>query len=189
MTRRFVGMLIAAVVWIPPVRSWIEGSMARHMLLGVPVLVIAGMLLAPTRVRSSWNPGGVPGALIALGFSAVVMIPRVLDAAVQSLAADVIKSMIAVFAGVAFAGSWSLLGVLGQAFVIGNIGWMLGAAGLLMQQAPERLCVVYLQGDQRRAGVGLVVAAVLIVAAWLATAPWRDDVPGQSSPLTDATLR
>jgi hypothetical protein len=186
MNRRFVGMLIVALFLLPPLRSWIEGSMARHMLLGVPVLVIAGILLARTRVRSAWNPGGVPGAVIALGFSAVVMIPRVLDAAVQSLAADVIKSVIGVSAGVAFAWSWSALGVLGQAFVIGNIGWMLGAAGLLLQQAPERLCVVYLQGDQRRAGVGLVVAAVLIVAAWLATAPWRDNVPAHSSPLTDA---
>jgi hypothetical protein len=183
MNRALIGVALLVLLWIPPVRAWIEGSMLHHMLLGVPLTVAAGAAFARPRMTSTWNPAGVPGAVVALGLSAAVMVPRVLDAAVQSITADAIKMLMGVGAGLAITMSWHALGVLGQAFVIGNVGWMLGAAGLLLQQAPERLCVTYLQGDQRRAGVGLVVMAILIVAGWLATAPWRDDVPSDSSSL------
>jgi hypothetical protein len=50
---------------------------------------------------------------------------------------------------------------------------MLAPGGVLLQEAPERLCAVYLRGDQQRAGQGLVIGAILLVAGWLATAPWR----------------
>jgi hypothetical protein len=181
MRRVLIALSMVALLWIPAVRSWVEGSMTRHMLIGLPLLVAAGVMAGAgwaraARQGSAWNPGGIPGALLALGCSAAIMVPRVLDAAVQSLAADAIKSALALLAGAALAASWRALGSLGQAFVVGNAGWMLGAAGLLLQQAPERLCVQYLQGDQRRAGVGLVIAAVLIVAGWLASAPWRDEL-------------
>jgi hypothetical protein len=142
MRRVLIALSMVALLWIPAVRSWVEGSMTRHMLIGLPLLVAAGVMAGAgwaraARQGSAWNPGGIPGALLALGCSAAIMVPRVLDAAVQSLAADAIKSALALLAGAALAASWRALGSLGQAFVVGNAGWMLAAAG-----ARAALCAV-----------------------------------------------
>jgi hypothetical protein len=49
-------------------------------------------------------------------------------------------------------------------FWIGNLAWMSATAGSLYADAPTRLCVNYLQDDQRHAGVGLVLLALLLGA-------------------------
>lgn len=182
MMRHLVAIVVIAFALSPIGRPLLEASMLRHMVLGVPLLIGAGVLLgwppiAARRATPWWNAGGVPGLVVALGMLAAVMVPRVLDLAVQSWSADLLKAIVAVLGGAAIARAWHPLGAMGQAFAVGNTGWMLGAAGLLLQQWPDRVCSVYLQGDQRRAGVGLVVAAVVVIAAWLATVPWRDEVP------------
>jgi hypothetical protein len=185
MIARALAVMLVVIALLPPARGWLEGSMARHMLLALPLLLGAGIVLGIPRTGadaspSPWNPAGIPGVVLALGCSAVLMVPRVLDLAVRSPLIDAGKAVLGVVAGAALARSWRALGTLGQAFVIGNIGWMLGAVGLLLRDAPERVCAVYLQGDQRRAGTGLVVLAVVVVAGWLATAPWRNDVPAEA---------
>nr|MCU0649597.1 hypothetical protein [Gemmatimonadaceae bacterium] len=177
MTARVVALVCAALTLVAPVRHWLEASMTRHMLIGVPLGLVAGVLIVREpgrlgRAAMPWNPAGIPGIVLGLALSAVPMVPRVLDRATQSLAVDAIKVALLLVAGMAFGLSWRRVGAMGQAFVIGNIGWMLGAVGVMLQEAPERLCAVYLQGDQRRAGTGLVIGAVLVVAGWLATAPW-----------------
>jgi hypothetical protein len=41
---------------------------------------------------------------------------------------------------------------------------MAAGAGMLYLDAPQRLCVNYLEGDQRQAGIGLVVLACALGA-------------------------
>ena len=47
-------------------------------------------------------------------------------------------------------------------FVAGNLAWMMASAGMLYIDAPERLCVNYLQGDQRQTGIALVLVAIAL---------------------------
>ena len=49
-------------------------------------------------------------------------------------------------------------------FFIGNIAWMTATAGMLYLETPQRLCVNYLQDDQRHTGIGLVLLAIALGA-------------------------
>ncbi|HJV62459.1 MAG TPA: hypothetical protein VJ743_16045, partial [Albitalea sp.] len=49
-------------------------------------------------------------------------------------------------------------------FFVGNLAWMSASAGMLYLDAPLRLCVNYLVDDQRQAGIGLVLLAVVLGA-------------------------
>ena len=46
-------------------------------------------------------------------------------------------------------------------FAVGNLAWMAATAGLFHLDAPARLCVNYLQDDQRHTGIGLIALAAL----------------------------
>ncbi len=47
-------------------------------------------------------------------------------------------------------------------FLAGNLGWMTASAGMLYIDAPVRLCVNYLQDDQRQTGIALVLLALAL---------------------------
>ncbi len=65
--------------------------------------------------------------------------------------------------------AWRPAGRLGQAFAVGNAAWMLAAGGLVLAESPARVCASYLEGDQARAGFGLVAWAIAGSVAWLAS--------------------
>ena len=63
--------------------------------------------------------------------------------------------------------SWRPAGAVVQAFFVGNTVWMTVTVGLLVAQAPTRLCNAYLEGDQRQAGYGLFLLGIAGGAVWL----------------------
>lgn len=81
----FVGIAILALILGTPVKGFLEASMAGHVMLELPLLSLAGYLIAHP-FRQKWaktlsiiNRGGVPGILI-VGFTlAFWMIPKWLD--------------------------------------------------------------------------------------------------------------
>ncbi len=162
-----------AVLLLPPVRAWLEATMTRQMLLQIPLVIAAGWWLAALLPRawhrrvSAWNPGGVAGLVLSVALGGVVMTPRVLDAATYSAGADALKLACAFGCGVAAGASWRPAGIPGQAFVVGNIAWMLAASGVLLRDWPQRVCAAYLEQDQRIAGTGLVLWALVLSALWL----------------------
>ena len=185
MTRRMLAGLSVVCLLLAaadPLRATLERSMSAHMLVQYPLLLAAGALAARalpwrlTRRVRPWLLGGAAPLVTALALLSAAMVPRVVDAAVTSAAADALKTAMLVAAGGLAALGWRPAGRLGQAFVVGNVCWMLAAGGLLLTESPLRVCASYLEGDQARAGQGLVAWSVAAGAAWLAAARRRRQV-------------
>jgi hypothetical protein len=172
---RVVVALLPLALFIGPVRAFLERDMALHMLVEFPLLVAGGA------AASRWIPAAIAravgqcdwkGIATLLAFtlvSAFWMIPAALDAAL--LVPEV---------GAAKYASWWLVGLaLPSAlraappalvlFFAGNVVWMSATAGLLYADAPQRLCLSYMEASQRHAGAGLLAYAVAMTLAGFAT--------------------
>lgn len=166
MDRLFIA---SPLVWlIAPVRHAVEASMFSHMVLQLPMLVLAG-LLAGRRIRGPI--AGRIAAIDAFGLSSVLMIstvslawmiPAALDLTLISPPVNLLK----------YLSLWSASFLLGTAlrritlgvetFLLGNLVWMLATAGLLYMDATTRLCVNYLFDEQRATGLGLLALAAAL---------------------------
>lgn len=155
-------------------RQPLESSMALHMLVQLPLLVLAGVQLgrpadgARSRTADAWDPHGIAGLLLATCLVSAWMIPRALDAAVAELRVDAVKALVLVAAGAMGADAWTRAPLAVRLFMGGNLGWMLASMGVLLASTPVRLCAQYALRDQLAAGYGLValVAALAAVACW-----------------------
>jgi len=152
-------------------RHMLEQSMASHMLVQIPLLLCAGVLFSiamgtrqptPTHETHGYNAYGIAGLVFASGMVASWMVPRALDAAVEQLAWDSGKIFSLVAAGALAHRSWQRATTMVRAFVVGNSLWMNATIGLLLIDAPNRLCTSYTTNDQAIAGYGLVGIAVCI---------------------------
>lgn len=161
---------------LPDVRHGLESRMALHMLVEFPLLMCAGW--AVHHLFSSWgvtkaaleklaliDHRGLTGATFVTCVTIVWMIPSALDAALLSDEVALVKYASWLISGFVLAGSWRRMDAEMALFFLGNVGWMMATAGLLYVEAPNRLCVSYLEGDQKHAGVGLMLLAVLLVLA------------------------
>ena len=161
-----VGAVLLAVLALPWTRDALEGVMWTHMLVQIPLLAVAGGLLAarlPGRWKdriADWNRGGVSGTLLALIASSWWMAPVALDRALASSAMEAAKFVtLPLCVGAPIALSWRALGGLGRGFVIANVLPMWASVGWLYVAAPMRVCNYYLVDQQVAAGTGLLVAA------------------------------
>ena len=164
-----------------PARNFLEASMARHMLVQYPLLMLGGALLAvglsaalakltpasPMPV-SSWNAHGMTGLFGTALALAVLMIPRVLDLALVQPWVEFTKMAALVVCGAAICQSWRPAGWLVQGFFLGQVLPMMAVAGTLYESSPTRVCNAYLLDDQVLLGQLLVWIAVAIALAWLA---------------------
>lgn len=172
--RRGVLIALGLLVFlaIPAVRGWFESHMTRHMLVQLPLITATGWLLADfcgsgqKSCLRAWNAYGLPGLLLGLLATSFWMIPRAIDAARLLPWAEAAKFGSLLAAGAAFRYSWPLAGRIVQAFFLGNWCWMAAVVGLLYQDAPTRLCAVYLADEQINAGFWLVIVALLAFLAW-----------------------
>jgi hypothetical protein len=184
------GIALALLALAQP---WLEQRMLTHMLVEIPLLFAIGAWAAihvrgdGPRWLAAINANGLTGLTIAMCVSAFWMLPIALDAAVLRPVVGFAKVTSLVFAGWCAALSFRRARTAMQAFFALNFVWMTGAVGAMYQQAPERLCNTYLQGDQAHAGIGLVVLAIVVAIAWMATA-FREraqpdfDVPTKRNP-------
>jgi hypothetical protein len=171
-TARRLGALLAITLAATPVRDVLVARMSLHMLVQVPLLLLAGWLLrgrATTRsVDAPFDPAGAPGLLLGTAVLTAWMIPRALDLAVTSSSVAWLQSVTLVVTGALMRGAWARAGALGQAFFVGNLTWMAAVAGLLLRDAPVRLCTTYLERDQYYAGTGLLLLATACGVRWFA---------------------
>ena len=159
---------------LPAVRHGLEASMARHMLVQYPLLIVIGYLLAaalPDRwqVRLNlWNAHGISGLFATALILAVLMIPRVLDLALVDGRIEILKCLALLACGAALRLSWRAAGLLLQGFFLGNVLPMMAVVGNLYETSPVRVCNAYLLDDQARLGQVLVWITAAIAAAWFA---------------------
>lgn len=171
--RTAAAWLLLLLMLVPPLRKMIESSMAAHMLIQYPCLVVAGALLVervPSRwlkAAQRWNELGIAGLVCSALTLAVLMIPRVLDLALVDAQVETIKLVALIASGAALRLSWKRAGVVVQTFFLGNVLPMTGVAGTMYQDSAVRLCNAYRLDDQHDLGLALVVLAIATAALWL----------------------
>lgn len=168
-SRRVLRIVMAALplllLW-PALRHLVEGRMSLHMLLEFPMLFAAGWAAQRLGLRAKglhwvdWH--GWTGATLVTLVSISWMLPSLLDLSLLSPTVAAAKYVSWWLAGWWLADSWRRLDPEVLLFCIGNIAWMTATAGMLYLDAPQRLCVNYLQDDQRHAGIGLVLLAMVL---------------------------
>ena len=185
------GLLLLATIGF---RHPLERSMAVHMLVQLPLLLLAGAMAsvavsgfaggrttpaagafrdtlgklhrALRHQLGQYDEHGVVGLFAVILTTAYWMIPKALDDALVSRATELGK-----FGSLLLIG-FLLPGILGRAnriiqiFFLGNFSSMMAIVGMLYQDAPARLCNFYLLDDQGVAGQGLVAFAVAIPLFW-----------------------
>jgi hypothetical protein len=175
-----VVLLPLLLLWQAP-RHAIESRMAMHMLLEFPILLAGGWCLqrvlhasrrlrGPRRAFALLDWRGWTGATLASLVAITWMIPSALDVALLSEPVAAVKYASWWIAGFVLAGSWRRMDSELLLFFVGNLAWMLAAAGMLYLDAPARLCVSYLVDDQRVAGIGLIAVALALGAFALRSA-------------------
>lgn len=173
--RTEAGLALLGVLALPPVAAWLEGHMLGHMLVQIPLLVVAGHLLGPAVARH-WprclrggNRGGIAGILLASFTLSFWMLPRSLDAALGDPLMEAAKFLsLPLLAGVPLALSWPRLHPVARGFVWANLISMLAVMGWLYLAAPVRLCNSYLVDQQTLLGWVLLLLTALTTLAWAA---------------------
>jgi len=158
------GLLVA-----PPVTIALESSMVGHILVQLPMISLAGDLVARGLAGpSGWsaggfNAGGIAGLVVAVFAAAVWMLPRSLDDALTSAAVEAAKFVtVPTLVGALIALSWPRAGGL-----VRGLGWahviaMQLTLGWLYLVAPVRLCLGYRLDQQSLLGAALLGTAVAV---------------------------
>jgi len=161
--------LLIAVLGLPAMRDALERVMVVHMLVQIPLLALAGALVAVALPRTwksriaAWNAHGVSGMLLALLASSWWMVPRALDLALAFPLMELTKFVsLPLLVGAPVALSWPRVGGIGRSFIVANVLPMWAVVGWLYIAAPVRVCNFYLVGQQVAAGAGLLGASVAL---------------------------
>ncbi|GAB2884247.1 hypothetical protein [Paralcaligenes ginsengisoli] len=174
-----VALLLLAIVFVRPLTA----SMALHMLVHIPALLIAGMfawraaaasggarnrfLAKVLRRYREYDEFGIPGLLLASFAGAYWMLPKALDQ-VQALPwAEVLKFFVLFILGMILLDSLARANRVVKLFFLGNFCWMAAIVGILYQDGSVRLCNFYLVDDQVLAGRGLLVLSIALPVLWL----------------------
>jgi hypothetical protein len=159
-------------------RDWMQSQMARHMLLQMPLLAIAGWYVhraggAALQARlAPWNRYGLTGLILVQCMAAFWMVPRALDLALSSPVMELAKYLGWIFTGVLLRQSMLQSNVIVQLFMLGNVTMMTAAVSDIYANAPNRLCNFYGAGDQAVTAQGLWMLLAVIGFAW-ALHIWR----------------
>jgi hypothetical protein len=185
MKRLAAGLAMGALALsLPPLRVLIEQSMVWHMLVQMPLLVLAGWCAAAAWLPASshwahrlerWNRFGLTGFMLAQMLTAYWMIPALVDRAVVLPAADAAKLASLWIAGVALQQGFQRAPLAVQLFFVGYGLPMLAWLGLYLASTDLRLCNAYTLASQLRAGQGLLALAAALGLAWGAMV-WRQTV-------------
>lgn len=173
--KAWLGLALCATLALPPLRHLLEATMTLQMLVQIPLLAVAGWWLASffsrrmTDALARWNHSGISGLLLVSFASLVWMLPRALDAALDTPWVAVAKFIsVPLLIGMPLALSWPRAG-----FVVRGVFLLEAIAtafrlGWLYLASPQRLCSNYLLGDQQRLGESLMAigAAIILFLAW-----------------------
>jgi hypothetical protein len=173
-TTVLAGVTVAAVTSaVPPLSTLLMRLMLTQMLLQIPLIFLAAAMWsehlrwsAGTRWRQ-WNVQGAPGLLFSAMVAVYWMTPIALDHAATDSLWEMAKIASLVAAGISAGISWRMSSGVAHAFYVGNMVWMTITAGMLYQEATQRLCNAYLWDDQAITGQALVVASIILAVTWM----------------------
>lgn len=170
-----LGLALWLVLALPPLRHALEATMTLQMLVQISLLAVAGwwmVSLLPRKIVAAtraWNHGGVSGLLLASLAAMVWMLPRMLDAALESPWVELAKfASVPLLIGAPLALGWSRAGFVVRGVFLAEVIATAFRLGWLYRISPVRLCSNYLLGDQQRLGwlMLAVGAAVCVTVAW-----------------------
>ena len=162
------GLALLGLLLHPLMRELLSARMSLHLGLQLPALLAAGLLIAwparhgLARALAPWNPQGLNSALLLLTLASLAMLPRVIDAVLADPVLEAAKLVALPLGGALLAVHRTAAGAVMQAFLIGNVAWMLAVGGLLMLDAELRYCNAYLIDDQQHTGLLMLLAAGLL---------------------------
>lgn len=173
--KALIAISVAIIALIAtPLKSSLESSMASHVLIEIPLLILLGIGLG--RIIRSLKPhfllrfdsSGITGILIASFTIGFWMIPRWLDASLvdTEVAAAKFVSLI-LLTGVPLAISWERLGFIARGVVKIEFLGMLFRLGWLYLISPDRLCNSYLLEDQIWLGKGFLILGCAFAMSWI----------------------
>ena len=151
-------------------RSWMEAAMLRHMLVQLPLIVVAGCLLAArlqqAPMRDKLDPHGLTSLTALLLLSAYWMVPLALEESLRYALAELAKFISLLLAGTLLPGAVKRARTVIQLFFLGNFCWMMAIAGIQYQDSPQRLCNAYALDDQLVTGSCLVGVSIVLALTW-----------------------
>lgn len=168
------GIALVVLLALSPLRAGLEATMAMHMLVQIPLLVVAGALLGPGLARfldsalARVDPSGIAMALIAVFASSYWMLPRALDAALAEPWMEAAKFVtLPLLVGLPLWLCRPRISVIAAGFIVANVLSMFAAVGWLYRAYPARLCNYYLIDDQVLAGDAIICVAAILAVLWL----------------------
>lgn len=169
--------LLTIALSLPPLRSLIEQSMVWHMVIQMPLLVLAGWLSMGTIAShgtaqrlGAWNRYGLTGCIAAQAILAYWMLPLAIDRAIVLAASDLLKLATLFACGAMLRHSIDRAPLVLQLFFVGTSVSMMTWLGLYFATTELRLCNAYSLQSQADAGWGLAALTIALGAAWLTAA-------------------
>jgi len=157
-----IGLFAAACAAQP----FVAGDPVIHVLVQFPALLATGYLLAPASFRQ-WDGAAGPLLVLVLVTLAIWMLPRSVDAAVNSWSGHLAKFItIPAGAGFPLGAIWQRLGPILRGFLKAQAVSMLLFLAFLYTHSPVRLCNSYLVDDQVRLGIGFACVGPGLVVWW-----------------------
>ncbi len=168
-----LALLVALALSIPPARSLIEQSMFWHMMVQMPLLVLAGYRFS-TEWSKQWvrfNAYGLTSFMVVLVILTYWMLPVTIDRAITLPSVDIVKDASLVLCGFCLKTSLALAPRTVQLFFIGYLLAMLVTLGMYFVTSEVRLCNAYSLESQMQTGYGLMGISVMLsgycVYAWV----------------------
>jgi hypothetical protein len=167
-------LLCWCVLVLPPMRRVVESTMATHMLVQIPALVLVGGGFA-SALLTRW-PQALHklkpfrwALLVSAGSTlAIWMIPRLLDLAVERPAVDLAKALtLSLAGGLPLHLAWRNIGPVVRGLIHVEALASLWRLGWVYLESPARLCARYGLADQYRLG-HMLLAIGACYALWLA---------------------
>lgn len=170
MKQTIYGLLMYIFLLLPPVANLLESIMITHMHMQMPLLVMAGFLMARffqsrfPHFFEKWNSNGVPGILLFMIVMTYWMIPRTMDEALTMPSIEIFKYISLPFlAGVPLRDSWKKLGSIGKNTVLISFTVIFLGMGWLYIWSPNQLCNNYLLIEQITLGWGFLTTALCTI--------------------------
>ena len=171
-----LALAVILLLALPPVRALFEAHPSSHMLVQLPLLAFCGAHFLPLIPRwilqtvERHDVGGVTSFVVALFCLIFWMLPRSLDASIDSAGFEVLKFIsLPFFLGLPLRHCWQRIAPVLRAFAGAQFIAMLAFLGWLYASAPIRICNNYLEGAQQDLGTHLLLIALgLAISAGIA---------------------
>lgn len=167
MKQAIYGSILFLFLAMPPVIELVESIMSVHMHMQMPLIGVAGMLMAPLlqqkfpRFFKLWNADGTPGLWLAVLVIGYWLVPRAMDDTLHIAGLEIFKFISWAFlVGVPLRDSWPKLQERWKKALFVFLSILYTGMAALYIFSPDQLCNNYAIVEQRTLGWGFFFIAV-----------------------------